>query len=662
MVVIHRSKRQVRHLHDSASIISEAPSPNQPPMFLALEDLKRGVLPHNDQFIIWLETLRSSPALATGGLSPTGQQLMRDLQYLLTLFIRAVKERNQNEVFQSFAYHASLSAATAQRELSRSSKIPVVKGKRQRVYFGGVKDYQLEASRRELREQTKGNAKQLYQTLQMMLTSAEFRDIVVQAQKLLTHLTRQQEQPPTPQQPVTAIEEKRYLTEHTKTFIATSPAPPIGMPAAPFDEELRSLHERISNTHDELQRLRRNEFTTFASAPIATEPFNIAAPTPPPEYKKEAAPSKFDREAFMADFKQLILKVGNGKFKTAIGQMWSILTSMQVGSGTTAATMMDTKHEQVVPTELRYDANFKAAQKDFIAILEMFAGGASLSTILGHMKDLKAMTDQDYELKDFVGDWKGFVNRCLEDPGYMDHEEYRHRSDFLLTRTNDIFKERYRSKFNEAYAAMRAFVDGWSQDELTKEMGAVIRKIIRQDLMGQPEVGDQGTAFLALNLLNPDLVRDFRNIILPNLLHSLAIIPLPRIIAERDDSRLVLENIVLPAESLVPMDLQIKNRSTINMHPKQEFLHKDTSRNAWENGTVIRIGQIRTRISNVKFVIDHLSSFPKFKVPKIMFKLYVGHWIIGLDCRRQGTFDRRQPGSQSYGAPTNPSTLRPGEH
>ena len=48
MVVIHRSKRSVRHPHDATDpAVSEAPSPNQPPMFLALEDLKRGVLPHN---------------------------------------------------------------------------------------------------------------------------------------------------------------------------------------------------------------------------------------------------------------------------------------------------------------------------------------------------------------------------------------------------------------------------------------------------------------------------------------------------------------------------------------------------------------------------------------------------------------------------------------
>ena len=638
MVVIHRSKKQVRHESDATTLISEAPNPNQPPVFLALEDLKRGVLPHNDQLVAWLETLRSSPALGTAGLSPTGQSLMRDLQALITLIIRAVKERNQGELFQSFAYHASLSAANAQRQLNRSSRIPVVRGRRQRVYFGGVKDYQLEASRRELRMQTKGNAKQLYQTLQLMLTSADFREIVVQIQKLVSHLTQAQKQQLEQQQqqtsepikeasPVQGVKGEKFMTEHARVFVATSPAPPMGMPPAPFDDELRSLHSRIASTHDDLERLRTGHAipTRFAMSP--PPPIMPSAAThaiaekeglgdaPPPEYKKEERLSKFDRESFMADFKQLMLKVSSGKFRTSLSQMWSILTSMQMGS---AATMMDSSHEQVVPTELRYDANFKAAQKDFIAILEAFAGGASLQSVLSHVRDMKAMTDADYELKDFVGDWQSFMKRCLDDPSYMDHDEYAHRANFLIDRTNDVFRERYRLKFNDTYAALRAFVDGWSNDEFTREAGALARKIIRQDLMGQAEVGDQGSSFFALNLLKPDLLKDFRSVILPNMLRSLAVIPLPRIIAERDDSRLILENIVLPAESLVPMDLQIKNRSSFSMHPKQEFLQQQgTAKNAWENGTVIRIGEIRTRISNVKFIIDHLSTFPKFKVSSL---------------------------------------------
>ena len=103
--------------------ISEEPSSQQPPLYMMIEDLKRGVLPHNDQLVVWLEMARRSPALDSGSMSPAGQQLMRDVQELLRLLVQFVKERNEKETLQSFAYHTSLSANTAQRELRRISKI-----------------------------------------------------------------------------------------------------------------------------------------------------------------------------------------------------------------------------------------------------------------------------------------------------------------------------------------------------------------------------------------------------------------------------------------------------------------------------------------------------------------------------------------------------------
>lgn len=248
-----------------------------------------------------------------------------------------------------------------------------------------------------------------------------------------------------------------------------------------------------------------------------------------------------------------------------------------------------------IPEELRYEENIKAAQRDLLKLLERFAGGATLSPLLGLIEGLRNQMATDYELKDFLGDWMAFIRRCLKDPAYLESQEYEHRADFLLDRTATISQSKYGDQFRQANQLFNSFLEGWRNDKLTGKIGTVLNSIVKEDLAGGG-AGSTSTGLL-VGLMRPDLLHDFRHVLLPSMLANLHEIPLPRIESISDGNRLVLENVVIPSGGFLPGDLDVRQSASLRMNPREKILGTSSLvrekgakyRSGWNNALRIRL-------------------------------------------------------------------------
>jgi hypothetical protein len=198
----------------------------------------------------------------------------------------------------------------------------------------------------------------------------------------------------------------------------------------------------------------------------------------------------------------------------------------------------------------------------------------------------------DYELKDFLGDWQAFLRQCSKDRAYIDSEEFGQRAKFLVDRSQALGRDKYAQPFNEVIGLLQQFVEGWRADPLTAQIGAVLQRLVSQDILGQTDGPARSSFFVAM--MRPDLMQDFRHVLLPSMLRNLHEIALPRIESVSDGDRLVLENIVIPAGGFIPVDLDVRQASTLRMSPRERLIGTirekvRKARSGWSNTLRIRM-------------------------------------------------------------------------
>jgi len=199
---------------------------------------------------------------------------------------------------------------------------------------------------------------------------------------------------------------------------------------------------------------------------------------------------------------------GNDELRKSVRDALRYATSLQ--TLTTSAV--------AVPAELQYEENLKAAQRDLLLLMERFSGGQNLSRVGPLVQQVQLQMAQDYELKDFVGDWQAFLRRSGKDVAYVDSEEFAHRAKFLVDRSQALGRqEKYSQPFAEMQSIFQAFTEGWKVDPTTSALGAVLQRIVRQDIM-QSSTGQTGRGSFLMALMRPDLMQDFRHVLLPSFL------------------------------------------------------------------------------------------------------------------------------------------------
>jgi hypothetical protein len=606
--------------------------PEPAPLYRFVEDWRRGVMPSNANILAFLSTWKSSPVLASDpALSPAGQSLVEDLRELGVLLTRVINERNGDELLQRFVGHLRLAGRVLRTPHTGSLTVVEDIPQRRRIKLFGRRDQQIQSETTGKTKKVRQDAKELMELGQLLITSGDFRSVVAEIQKLVWRALNLRE----PQVDGGGVERGTRQIETWET--ETTGSVPTG-----------ELHQRLNRTAEEIAALKDqrtfgqpassftaglNRTTEGTAAPRDQRTFGQSASGftaevyPPQEQQrhtqvlsehlgaherleekekptvKSSKPSdEIDR--LLDDARPLFKRLsGNDEFLSSMAGIYAILTRWQG-----AITMIP---GTVLPADLAYDANFAAAQQDLLLLAERFANGRSLGPIIDSIAQMRQEAVEDYELRDFLLDWRAFLKACTSDPAYVEHDEYLRRGRFLLERTSQYAERKYRALFQKNVDSWNSFLEGWQQDKLTSEIGRLITRIVRQDIFG----GTNGRGLLNLAAIQGSLINDLRNVILPALLRSMHELPLPHMEIEQGPNHVALDNIVLPAAFFAPANLDLRTATAVHLTPRARLFGNRRGRKtapATESGTHVSLAGMKGDIPNIRFALDR-TAFPRVR-------------------------------------------------
>lgn len=516
-------------------------------------------------------------------------------------------------------------------------------------------------------QQVAKDARALLRIAQQLIVSADFRNLIVKMQKIgrrIIDLARDVDEKSVDLEQVEKQgepwESEELFEGEEGRFSETKPQP--HETTAEYERELRELERDEAETRLHLYSFRASEHRTESHGKTAayesvesmerTEE-NIPIPSletarslpiveqgtertestashnesrEKPLKKPQPSARSEKRRQILVDMRAIFAELAsNRQFSRALRDFYTVLLKMRREA---LAAVPDDLANGPLADDLRYDANFRAAQDDLVMLLERLSGspGVSLSPLLKNLRKVRDEARSDYELRDFLGDWRAFFKRSVgsDSQRYIESEEYLKRGEFMLKRTEAYFSPggNYRSHMDESFDALNKYVDGMKSDRLTRDLARHVNKLIREDLIGvgRGEPLSLRTMLTSSALLRPDLLNDFRYHILPRILQSMQSIPLPRIEVVSGGTLLVLEDLIIPADALVPLQMEILTSSHVTMNPKSRLFRRSQTPATPPSGRVegvqggvqLKLSSIAGQVRNVRFTMERHEGWPKF--------------------------------------------------
>ncbi|EPB83889.1 hypothetical protein HMPREF1544_09343 [Mucor circinelloides 1006PhL] len=258
-----------------------------------------------------------------------------------------------------------------------------------------------------------------------------------------------------------------------------------------------------------------------------------------------------------------------------------------------SSDVMSKAKENDKPEQMNYR---EQSEKELKAIIECWAQGASIDPLLHGVQDVMRDMQNDEHLREYYHTVMRYADRLLREPGYAQKDSSTEEGRKLMDQGNHIIKGRYKEHLNFLSSESRKYMNLMAEDEVSKELHARIAKIHRDlwmDKEGNP-------AF------KPQLLNDMRMTLLPAFIDEIKYIPIPRIEYSDPQYDIVIENLILSGDSLLPnvFDSKIESFNSFS-------LKSDTPSKPSHQTLFVRMSEIQAEIDDVVFFYKKKTGFPK---------------------------------------------------
>ena len=182
------------------------------------------------------------------------------------------------------------------------------------------------------------------------------------------------------------------------------------------------------------------------------------------------------------------------------------------------------------------------------AVLEDWAQGEPLDPIIDCLQTSATDIKNDESLRNYYDQVKSYMTRLLKEPGYVDNDQSTEEGCMLLQRGKELMTGKYHGQWSQLVRKTKKWTRHVANDPIVKEIRACFEKIHR-DLWFDSE-GNVS--------LKPQLLDDMRLTLLPAALEQIKVVPIPRIEYSDPTVDVVLENIVLSGDALLPNIVEMK--------------------------------------------------------------------------------------------------------
>ncbi|EEH03671.1 conserved hypothetical protein [Histoplasma capsulatum G186AR] len=239
----------------------------------------------------------------------------------------------------------------------------------------------------------------------------------------------------------------------------------------------------------------------------------------------------------------------------------------------------------------------KDAMKKLQLILERFANSSSMDNLFDYIENFYHAANEDPRLKDWFRSVNSFTSldfrKCLQEQGFILEDSANEQWNSLYDEGQFLLRARYRENTDNIVDEIKFLGDQFDQDPLNKELGNSLQKLFHN--LGYDDSGKM--------VFKEHLVKDVTSIILPSLFEKIRYVPLPRIEVSDPMVDVVVENLVLEGDNLLPNVVEFSSDNYWRWGRKR-IASKHT------NKVMIAATGIQTDWRDVSYYIKKKTGFP----------------------------------------------------
>lgn len=310
----------------------------------------------------------------------------------------------------------------------------------------------------------------------------------------------------------------------------------------------------------------------------------------------------------------------NPEYQSAIDTIVRLLKSWSDRFGQISQDIQNKAENQDNDQQSRYR---DLAERETKVIIESWAQGQSMDPLLEKIRHIKEDMNNDDELRHYYDALVHYLDNLARKPGYASDDKSVDDGRKLMDDGNRILEGKYGDHIRELSDQAKKFIHALRHDKMVQELNDRISTIHRHlwwDRDGNP-------AF------KPQLMRDIKLTLLPAFLDEIKFIPIPRIEYSDAQFDVIIENLVLSGDSLLPNNIQTKVESYSNFS-----FREDVKTDPGYDTLVVRLNEIQADIDDVVFSYTKKTGFPKIS-DRGVGSLYLGGKGLTMTVRLQSVTD-----------------------
>ncbi|RCI03683.1 DNA ligase (ATP) [Rhizopus stolonifer] len=556
-------------------------------LFGTLQAIRQGKMPHNDHLNDLLSKLAQNQIVLSREhlISEDGKLLLNDFRELLKTLETALNVKNKDELFQSMVYHLHcMDSPISKDNLNSAAK----------------NNHDVNT----MKSESKKASESIWRIGKLILINNEFRSVLGDSidifQDIFTSVTTKlgdslkntgdslqensQTQKPGKELVDSALD--RGIDHHRKSsgLISTDPSDPH--------------HAGLLNTGDSVHP------SAISTEPSVKQDPQVANNTAQNETKfKDLAKNHYNDHKQHA--RQTIQsRVPKEKQDELLHRLQSVLSEIQrhpdyqdaietlINLVKTWSSRLGKMSDDV---QVQKDQESRhLAEKEFKTLVETWAQGKSIDPLLHGLQDVIKDAHQDPELREYYHSVMDYIKRLVREPGYAESTTEGER---LMDRGRQVIKGNYKDHLNFLSNESRSYLNLIAKDPVARELSDRLAKIHRDLWMD----GEGNPAF------KPHLLNDIKMTLLPAFMDEIRYIPLPRIEYSDKQYDIVVENLVISGDTLLPnvFDTKIESFNSFSLKSDQS---KPSSQSL-----LLRMSEIQADIDDVVFFYNKKSGFPKLQ-------------------------------------------------
>ncbi|KAJ6261970.1 hypothetical protein Dda_2771 [Drechslerella dactyloides] len=237
--------------------------------------------------------------------------------------------------------------------------------------------------------------------------------------------------------------------------------------------------------------------------------------------------------------------------------------------------------------------HLKCAETLLRTLLERFANNTSANDLFDAINDIYKDADKDPELKNWFKEVDNYIRRCLKQQGFILTDVADNEYDELYDHGRFLLRERYRSHTDRLVDELKFLGDQFAQDPQNAQLKNAVTKLLND--LGKDEKGKA--------VFKKHLVNDITGVIVPGLFESVRYIPIPRIEYSDKQVDVIIENLIVEGDNLMPNVLEFGNDSYFRWGRKNI-----ASKN--KQKVMLAVSGVQCDLKDVSFYIKKKHGFP----------------------------------------------------